>query len=406
MILSSKRSSLNEAYIGKQAVSELQKQLSIVRAKLRDRNYNPSMGQDKEILKFNRLVEKQFGYTDFALTISPDNSLNAYTIPISFFISDEERKKLANALKTSKNGFRFDPKYGAISAVATLNMGCINSEYITDEELMAILLHEIGHNFFEATVSDTSPILTRAIIMTKSLAKLNKMIVDKISLGKYIDVQEIVKDVESGFKNTFKYITGNVIVKPYNFLKDAVQKLFKREAMDNNLNKRMIRYTDEKFADTFAAMYGYGVELHSALQKMTDEVYQYYPQSRNPIVVICKAYSMYISDMFAFMSGVKDEHPDDLARIKVSVEYLKKEISREGIDPKLKSKLINQMDELNRIIDEFLNFPKDKDNMRVTRTYYSLLWKKFGGDRREKVADNDALFDVIDSRYRNVYSDN
>ena len=71
---------------------------------------------------------------------------------------------------------------------------------------------------------------------------------------------------------------------------------------------------------------------------------------------------MYISDMFAFMSGVKDEHPDDLARIKVSVEYLKKEISREGIDPKLKSKLINQMDELNRIIDEFLNFPKDKDN--------------------------------------------
>ena len=104
------------------------------------------------------------------------------------------------------------------------------------------------------------------------------MIVDKISLGKYIDVQEIVKDVESGFKNTFKYITGNVIVKPYNLLKDAVQKLFKREAMDNNLNKRMIRYTDEKFADTFAAMYGYGVELHSALQKMTDEVYQYYPQ--------------------------------------------------------------------------------------------------------------------------------
>ena len=52
---------------------------------------------------------------------------------------------------------------------------------------------------------------------------------------------------------------------------------------------------------------------------------------------------------------------------------------------------------------EDINFPKDQDNIRIIRTYYSLLYKKFGGDRREKIADNDALFDYIDTRYKDSY---
>ena len=100
-----------------------------------------------------------------------------------------------------------------------------------------------------------------------------------------------------------------------------------------------------------------------------------------------------------FVLGIQDEHPEGLTRIKVSCEYLKKEIAKESIDPKMKAQMIEQLDQLNRLIDEFINYPKDKDKIAVWRKYYILLYKKFGGDRRERLADNDALFDRIDDRY-------
>ena len=40
--------------------------------------------------------------------------------------------------------------------------------------------------------------------------------------------------------------------------------------------------------------------------------------------------------------------------------------------------------------------------MRVIRLYYIKLYEKFGGDRREQDADNDALFGTIDDRYKEV----
>ena len=229
------------------------------------------------------------------------------------------------------------------------------------------------------------------------------MILGRISAGKYVSNDEIAKDVDSNFKNATKVILNNFVIKPFNLAKSFVSKLFKKEAVEDNFSKKMTRYTDEKFADTFAAIYGYGPELHSGLQKIYTEIFKQYPQTRNSILVILNAYNLYINDLFAFMMGVQDEHPNDLARMKVAADYLKKEISREGLDPKMKTRMINQLDELNKIIDEYINFPKDQDNMRVIRTYYTLLYKKFGGDRREKIADNDALFDYVDTRYKDAY---
>lgn len=397
--------SLNEVYIGKQAVAPLQKQLSIVRARFRDRPFNQSCNQDTEILKFNRLVEKQFGYNVFTLNISPDLTMNASAIPVEWYMNDDEKRKLVASLSSSKNGFKFDSsKFGYMSAMCSINLGVLNAKNITDEEILAVILHEIGHTFFQAITAKES-VSTKAVTLISSLKKINKMIINKISSGEYVSTEDIVKDIERNFKNAAKIILNNVIVKPYNFLRANITKLFKKEAMSDNMSKKMIDYTDEKLADTFAAMYGYGVELHTALAKFDDDYYSQKPQSRNTIIVYFTVYKMYVENLFEFMHDAEDEHPGSITRIKISMDYLKKEISREGIDPKMKSRMIEQLDQLNKIIDDYINFPKDKDNMRIIRTYYTLLYKKFGGDRREKLADNDALFDYVDTRYKKVYKD-
>lgn len=397
-----KNEPLNEVYIGSAAIKPVQQQLSIVRAKLRDRPYSPNMGQDKEVIKFNRLIEKTFGYTDFALTISASQSVNAYTLPLSIWQTAEQKKALATALKSSKNGFKFEPKYGSISAIATLNMGTINADYLTDEEIMAILLHEIGHTFFEA-ITDKDSIFTKATYIVNIFKTVNKKILEKISSGKYIEDKEIEKDIDSISKNIIDKVK-NIVSTPYNFAKNAIKKLFKKESMAANMKKSRVDYTNEKFADTFAAMYGYAQPLHSGLLKMNDEVYKMHPQSKNPVVVAYTVFNLYINDLLAYGLNIKDEHPDGLARIKTSCDYLKKEIAKEGIDPKVKSTLINQLDQLNKLIDDYINFPKDQDNYRIARKYYTLLYKKFGGDRREKDTDNDALFDAIDNRYNETSS--
>ena len=77
--------SLNEVYIGKQAVASLQNQFSIVRARFKGRPYNPQFGQDKEVLKFNRMMEKQFGYNEYSLTFNASQSINAYAIPMEYY---------------------------------------------------------------------------------------------------------------------------------------------------------------------------------------------------------------------------------------------------------------------------------------------------------------------------------
>ena len=396
--------SLNEVYIGKQAVASLQNQFSIVRARFKGRPYNPQFGQDKEVLKFNRMMEKQFGYNEYSLTFNASQSINAYAIPMEYYFSDEEKRRLVQMLKTSRNGFKFDTsKDGYMTAIICFNMGTINADFMTDEELFAILLHEVGHTFYQAVTSGKESYVNKAMMLCNSLKQLNKMILNRISSGKYVSNEEIVKDVENNFKNAAKVILNNFIVKPFNLAKSFINNLFKKEAVEDNFSKKMIRYTDEKFADTFAAIYGYGPDLHSGLQKIYNEAFKQYPQTRNSLFIIIKAYDLYLGDLFAFMMGVQDEHPNDLARMKVAADYLKKEISREGIDPKMKTRMIAQLDELNKIIDDYINFPKDQDNIRIIRTYYTLLHKKFGGDRREKIADNDALFDYIDTRYKDAY---
>ena len=138
--------------------------------------------------------------------------------------------------------------------------------------------------------------------------------------------------------------------------------------------------------------------------KMTNKLYgEYYGvQQYPPFIEYTEAYLLYFNDFLNYVLNVQDEHPGDLARIKTSVDYLKREISKEGLDPKIKKELVSELNKLNKLIDDYINFPKDQDSMRIIRIYYTLLYKNFGGDRREQDTDNDALFSAIDDRYEEL----
>lgn len=390
---------LHEVYFGKEAVEPILKQLTIVRDKLAMKPVTTTTNIDSDILKLNRIVEAVFGFSSFAFYIQPDHSPNAYAIPVDTYFTDADKMKIRASLVANPTGFKYNANtMGAnISLIMAMNIGALENPEFTDEELLAVMLHEIGHGFFEA-VTDADGEYAVAKKLVNSLSYAVSCAKNNVKNGKQVTMDMIDKELShlSGYLGNLKH---NII----RLTSKAKKKVF-GESMSMNMNKKRLAYTNEKFADTFAAMFGYGEECHSFDIKVMQYVYdtalgvKTYPKIAETI----KMYKIYIKDLVAYVFNSQDEHPAELARIKTSVDYIKRELSKEGIDPKIKAQLLDQLNKLNKLIDDYKNFPKDKDSMRILRLYHIKLYEKFGGDRREQDTDNEALFSAIDDRYRKV----
>lgn len=384
---------LNEVYFGKGPIAPMQAQFSRLRAKLKNKPVTSSTNLDPEILKFNRIVEKTFGFSNFALYIQPDHMPNAYTFGVETFYSDEEKEKLRRSIIANPTGFKFDTKHMQVSTIMAINSGLLDLERVSDEEIVAIMLHEVIHSFFEA-VCLVEPSSNKLKNLSNLILSINSLIIEKISNGKNISLEIINND----FSKLSKLI---------NRTKESVKtRLFRKrgtisEAMSDNLSRKMLQYTNEKFADTGVAMYGYAEELHHALLHLYDDYYEEMNKKKKypRIYEIYKMWDYYLTDGLLYLLGLQDEHPTELTRVSTAIQYIKRELAKEGIDPKMKKELMSQLQNCQTMIDSYLNVPRDEDSMRIARLYYKKLWEKFGGDRRERDADNDAFFKHIDDRY-------
>lgn len=390
---------LQEVYFGRGPIIPLQNQLNLIREKLADKPVTTTTNIDPDILKFNRLVEKVFGFNSFALYIQPNHLPNAYAIPVDTYFTDVEKMKIRSSLTANPNGFKYNSKTMGVkvSLIVAVHIGLLENKEFTNEEIMATILHEIGHGFFEA-VNDPDGTYTVAKKLVGSLTYALDCAKKYVKSGKKVTSEIVDKELSaiSGWLGNMKSNISRLV-------SNGKKKIFK-ESMADNMNKNRLAYTNEKFADTFAAMYGYAAEAHSVDVKIFKYIYdealgvKTYPK----IVETLKMYKWYFKDLIAYIFNTQDEHPEELARIKTAVDYIKHELSKEGLDPKIKNQLVDQLNRLNKLIEDYKNYPRDKDSMRILRLFHVKLYEKFGGDRREKDTDNNALFDYIDQRYKEV----
>lgn len=400
---------VNEAYFGRKYTDKAFTQFCLIReiAKNIKSESSHTFNTHKEVVKFNRIIEDTFGFRTFALSLSPSFSINAYAIPIFTYLSNSAIEKAKKSISMG-TFLRFD-KYGEIVAYSAFNKGTFDADFLSNEQLFAILLHEIGHMFFETIVDPTGRYGTTNALQLSCSYISDAIRRDIVNPGEPITNKSIIDNVDkyvSGARVAFDNIK-NIIKAPFSsafsITKLLRNKMAVKESMLDNLkNARISSYTNEKFADTFAAMNGYGPELHSALLAMSKDFAENHvptdkAQPKGTLARILAFPGLMFDDWLAFVLNVKDEHPDGLARINVGIQYLKREIAKDGIDPKLKEDLLEQLDILNKEIERYIEYTgSDKDKLSIYRAYYVYLYKKFGGDRRESVTDNKALFDAID----------
>jgi hypothetical protein len=358
------------------------------------RGKNPN--KMKQVDQINRTFANLFGFEKFHLIIIADESQgNAFTVP--FF--DNTNKAIEDHffdLKKTGHGVKYANPRGKQLYTFVYSFLLRN---VSSEQLMAIILHEIGHNFFLVKEQAQNVKLRNNCDQIIQVIKIMKQYNWDSSLYpqaiKYmLDVQKYAEDPQKYFEKEFSKQTKDKAFKEeeanklsyqiYNiysgicniavswitvpislamacflpFLaygrKHTKHKLYKNA-------KKSQAYNAEKFADNFAVSYGYGVGLASVFNKPTENFSPINSSSKIPLVRI---YS-YVFEMYGYLGFYfADEHPDNLSRVTFTLTKLKYELANDKtLDSKTKAQIQKEIEDIEDILGERPMFKKCIDRL-------------------------------------------
>lgn len=343
--------------------------------------------------EFNRLAEKVFGFKTYALDIFPSNIYNAYTLPIDMKLDTK-----MNIKKTSicdKSGFKYKKEAG-YCCITCISSGLIFSDNFTDGEILAIILHEIGHNF--ASVVD------RGIEINMFTLKYVNLVCQLINyangrfhtLPAYFNAfDEFIVKLEDDIRkklpalatiltiwNGISAIASDIVINIFALMGDILGYNIVRNlaAKIENILFKPTAYTNEKIADNFATIYGYGPEISTALNKFEVKRGIITTDTLNEIPVIGDIIALKNLPAEIIISAF-DEHPDTLERCMDQVRLLERELKKSNLDPKMKKVISDNIDELKKAQDDYSNNYKDRHNATIyKRMWYSLIFNITDGD--------------------------
>lgn len=397
---------VNEAYIGKtKDILAMEKAIGNIR---KDNNGSIYFS-NVDTSEFNRLAEKVFGFRTYALQVYPSNVYNAYTIPIDVKLDMNSLNTKKNSL-CDKNGFKYKKEAG-YCCITSISSGLFFSDEFSDGEIMAIILHEIGHNF--ASVVDKGIGINQFIfkyiyvIQQLVLIFMGQAVSLNIPLNAIDDfklkIEEVIRKKLPGLSvliGVFRGIKGfasdvyiNIMsllgkVFGYNVYAGIVQKL-------TSFILKPTGYTNEKIADNFATVYGYGPEVATSLSKFERKSGIVTTDVVNEIPIIGDILALNNLPAEIILSAF-DEHPIWVERSQDQVRLLENELKKSNLDPKMKKVINDNINEIKKAQDDYTNTYNEIHNATIyKRMWYSFIFDTADGDFRHNVfGTND--FDNID----------
>ena len=421
---------LNEVYFGKTPeLLAIEKQIGIARNSIAN-NKNVSrisMNSDPELLKLNDMIAEAFGFGLCALTIIDEPIMNAGTLPISCRFDVDRTGK---ALIVDKKGFKFDPKF-MYTCIIVLYAGIFLNPKFTDAEVLSLILHEIGHNFYSSlstrngilsglyTVTygaltiadgllreDISGSLLNMLYNTNTFKTFDETFTRKLRENNSILIK--ILDAVNWFKSLVRTGFGTAIVvvdmitlgtiKLGGSVKNLAGKLM------NPLNYIVmpLRYSDERGADNFVTMYGYGGELASSLTKMEgfdaspSDLYRQY----NKIPVIGLLYNT-ISLPSEIMASVLEEHPAGISRTQDQLDMLNRELNKADLDPRMKKSIKEDIKVCEAELDKLVDISGEFSDPKIAKHMYNRILYSLTGSKTLKdiLLDDRKKFDRYDKAY-------
>lgn len=280
--------------------------------------------------------------------------LNAYVYPTNRFPIE--------AL-ISEQGF-YDKSHSLVIKMH-ISLGLIKA--LDPEEILAVMLHEMGHGIDPALVDikylETN-VLSKYITDRKGAInkneqkamKQNKLTEAGIIILTYIAIIGIM--FIPGIINFFR----RLFMGKKKYEEHEQQKKLKRiqDALNSDRRQFNRQTYSEAFADNFARMYGYGGKLMSGLQKINraydDKMKSWYKKESIRQEMITRT----------TISVLSDVHKTDIHRIRNLLREYEQDLKDPNIPEEVKKHMREDKEELEKVLDQYLNHYDEFQN-RVNR---------------------------------------
>ena len=360
-----------------------------------------SIEQSAPWQRWRELFEEQFGFESVTLVLMRSEIPNAMTLPITWTFDGVAEAK--NKIETTKYGMRYKKSAG-FCTVIFITEAMLFHPSLTPAQIVAVLLHEVGHNFdssiytfvtgirfigmiFEAINSIRSLDITNAIVVLTSLVGIRRgasKAVNSImqtSLWNIYDVLKWVSTIPSTILIKALYPVFNMIGLTLGGISAIAQ--YPLGFVLSLYNT----YSAEQFSDRFAAMHGYGPELVEGL-KVFEKMEIGSEAILNRIPVLGHIYGLYCVG-FGMIGKMAEPHPEYAARVAAVADQLNTEIEKSKLDKKTKDHLKNDIKRLNAAIEQY----KKEDvgfAAGIKRSYFEWLLSAYpkNGDIRSILLDD------------------
>lgn len=417
---------LNEAYVGKTPILEaIENKIGELRKKVKYSNANDTL---KETLEINRLFEKQFGMNTFALHIYPSDFVNGFThvIANNFDIAAEvTMHDMVEANAT--DGYRFKEGNGFVIIINLASQLFTDPQY-TNAEILAVMLHELGHNFADAIYDEIEyanksmmnayykylvhmvTLYAITIVGIPTAIKIKKMLKEYTNRNR----QKVEKKSQVVGKGKIKALFNSINAKTGDFfwiIKGILTRLqggstiAKRKRSHNIGNDsqlpqvkkaKSLQKQNEVIADKFAGIYGYGPDQASVLLKM-----EYTPSPSAKFMSKLGKKAQDLSDQYdkeCLDLHKFDEHPQLIQRIMTEITLLKNELKNDNADPKLKKVIKDQITQLEEVLKMATVVTNEMSKSQEAQTIYNQFIKDTCPDALEKEIEDKiekALNDIL-----------
>ena len=393
--------SLNEAYFGKDVMKDIQEAMNeCIKTINIDRMIDITNYPCNK--KLEKACEEAFGFKRVHIIWNDSVMFNSNfcTITGSRIVpyTKDAALRLFGKKTIVESPIGYYNKQHDLVVYICMDSNIVSSKNLTNEEVVAILLHEIGHNFDYTFAS----FLTQ---FTQIFASLNDIFTNKENPGKIANaIKNTVLYNITPVKGIIAWIThidtwltskipaygelirmcGNLISKinslmvvvflPGALIKSAASFIVSPGLFLNasiiGLNNIFVRH-GEFYADSFAASYGYGPQLITALEKLMDMT----SDLRTDVPVLNTFWSLAEIEQELMSSlyipictgndqqqnlSVQGDHGSNQQRLKSLMNKLQNELKDTHITPEMKKDIKRELDEMYTIYNETIMKPNSK----------------------------------------------